>query len=194
MARRPSVTTTIGDKDRRPLRFDVQDKALELRNRQFGAARRASINVRGTEVGSGEGLGLDVGLVLTEEEAAAIGSSKKLTRELNKIVNNAGARLLRRVQEVSRATYDTGLFYSAWRVRTVKNGDAKFRIELQNSAPYALYVHRAGTPRDKTVVNTYIKPLIQQSIDEVLEDLTGVSGVLSKALAGVILRPLAKVI
>lgn len=188
------VTTRIGDPERRPLRFDVQREALRLRDRQFGGARRASINVAGTEVGTGRGLGFEVGFALTPDEVEAINASKRLKREMSRIVGNAGKRLLDRVQKASRATYDTGLFYSGWRIKADVGGDLKLRIELSNPAPYALYVHRKGTPRSKTVVNTYVKPLVQETIDEILDDLTGVSGVLTRGLAGIVLRPFAKVI
>ena len=40
-------------------------------------------------------------------------------------------------------------------------GKLRLRIELQNPAPYALYVHEAGTAPSKTIVNTYVKPLVQ---------------------------------
>lgn len=192
MALRRGVTTTIGDPERRPLRFDVQRKALDLRNRQFGDARRASVNVRGTEVGTGRGLGFEVGFALTPDEIEAINSVPKLRRQLSRIADNAGARLLRRVQEVSRQTYDTGLFYSGWRIRTDFGSDLTLRVELQNPAPYALYVHRKGTPKERTIVNTYVKPLVQAAIDELLADLTGESGVLPKALAGIILKPFSR--
>lgn len=192
MALRPRVTTQIGDPERRPLRFDVQRKALDLRNRQFGDARRAPINVRGTEVGTGKGLGFEVGFALSADEIAAINAVPKIRRQLNRIADNAGARLLRRVQEVSRQTYETGLFYSGWRFRTDIGSDLTLRIELQNPAPYALYVHRKGTPKERTIVNTYVKPLVQAAIDELLADLTGESGVLPRALAGIILKPFAR--
>ena len=197
MPPRRAVTTRIADPERRPLRFDTQREALTLRNRQFGDARRASVNVAGTEVGTGKGLGFEVGFALTRQEIADIESVPKLKAQLNRIVRNAGARLLDRVQDVSRATYETGLFYSGWRIKsdvigTVDAGGLKLRIELSNPAPYALYVHRKGTKPNKTIVNTYVKPLVQRSIDEILEDLTGSSGVLPRALRGRILRPLAK--
>ena len=197
MARRQRVSTVIGNREGAPLRFDTQREALALRNRQFGGARRASINVADTEVGTGRGLGFQVSFAFTPQELSDIESVPKLKQQLNRIVRNAGARLLDRVQDVSRATYETGLFYSGWRIKsdvigTVDAGGLKLRIELSNPAPYALYVHRKGTKPNKTIVNTYVKPLVQRSIDEILEDLTGSSGVLPRALRGRILRPLAK--
>lgn len=192
MARRPAVTTRIGDPERGQLRFDTIRKAQAIRDRQFGGARRASINVRDTEVGTGKGLGFEVGLFLNADEISAINSVPKLKRELNRIVGNLGARLLDKVQQVSKPTYEYGLFYSGWRIKTNVGGDLKLRVELSNPAPYALYVHRKGTDKSRTVVNTYVKPLVQRAMQELLEDLTGESGVLTKGLAGIILRPLAR--
>lgn len=198
MARRPAVTTRIGDPERGQLRFDTIRKAQAIRDRQFGGARRASINVRDTEVGTGKGLGFEVGFALSAEELLAIQSVPKLESALNRIVKNTGARLLRKVRAVSRRTYDTGLFSSSWTIRDdviggVKaGGKLRLRIELQNPAPYALYVHEAGTAPSKTIVNTYVKPLVQEAIDEILDDLTGASGALTQAMVGAILRPLAR--
>lgn len=197
MARRQRVSTQIGNPEGAPLRFDTLREALSFRNRQFGDARRASINVAGTEVGTGKGLGFEIGFALSRQELAEINSVPKLRNQLNRIARNGGARLLSRVKAVSAPTRVTGLFKDSWRIKSdiigsVDSGGLKLRLELSNDAPYALYVHRKGTPAEKTVVNTYVKPLVQQAIDELLEDLTGESGVLPSALRGLILRPLAR--
>jgi len=197
MARRQRVSTVIGNREGAPLRFDTQREALALRNRQFGGARRASINVADTEVGTGRGLGFQVSFAFTPQELADINSVPKLRQQLNRIVRNTGARLLDRVKTVSAPTRVTGLFKDSWRIKSdiigsVDAGGVKLRLEVSNDAPYALYVHRKGTPKEKTVVNTYVKPLVQRAIDELLDDLTGSSGVLPRALRGRILRPLAK--
>jgi len=81
---------------------------------------------------------------------------------------------------------------SAFRIKTDVDGKLKIRFEVSNPVKYALYVHRSGTPRSHTVVNKYIVPIMQRAMQELIEDLSGDSGVLSQALEGIILRPLTR--
>lgn len=162
---RERVSTTPGDTGRRPLlRFDVARKLLQ--------------DVGGTGAGSvapGEaGLSVRLDMVLTAPEITALASDRAAAAMVGRVVEAAAKRLEERIRKVSRPTYKTGRFYSLWRVKVGSRGGLKSSIEAVNQTPYALYVHRKGTPKERTVVNTYVKPLVEQASQEVLEDLVAV--------------------
>lgn len=160
----PPVSTTIGDRKNRPLlRFDVQRELLV----KLGGAGPGSVS-------GGNGLEIRLDRVLTSPEIAALATNKAAAAMVGRVVQAAADRLLDRVRKVSRRTYRKGLFYSGWRAKVGSRGGVRSNIELTNQAPYALYVHRAGTPRTQTVVNTYVKPLVREVAAEVLDDLVTV--------------------
>ena len=169
MAReRERVTTVVGDTEARGLlRFDVQREVLDFRNRTFVGRRRAPV------VG-GSGLEIQISRVLSTEEVTAIAADRAASAAFNRAIDAGAERLLSRVRKVTRPTYETGLFYSAWRVKNRKTRGLKGTIELENPAPYALYVHRKGAPRTRTVVNTYVKPLVKTAAAELVDDLVAV--------------------
>jgi len=192
MATRRGVSTNVGDRRNRPLlRFDVRDKTVASQNRRFGDRVSASINAANSEL-TAEGLSFSVANLLSARELAAIQSVPSLVRDVNRIVKNLGARTLERIRDAADPTYDTGAFKSAFRIKTDVDGKLKIRFEVSNPVKYALYVHRSGTPRSHTVVNKYIVPIMQRAMQELIEDLSGDSGVLSQALEGIILRPLTR--
>lgn len=99
-----------------------------------------------------------------EREAEVLASSRSLAAAWNRIVERLAERITRRATELSRPTRDTGLFMSSWRVRTVgRGGPLKTAVEVSNPTPYAGYVHRRGE-RGRTVVRTYIEPMIREEI------------------------------
>lgn len=157
----PPVSTTIGDRENRPLlRFDTQRTVLNL----LGGPGRGSIT-------GGNGLEIRLDRVLTSPEIARLAIDKTAAGIIGRVMDAASARLLDRVRQVSRKTYRTGLFYSGWRAKVGSRGGLRSNIELQNKTPYAVFVHRKGTRRSETVVNTYVKPLVREVADEVLQDL-----------------------
>lgn len=157
----PTVSTVIGDRENRPLlRFDTQRTVLNL----LGGPGRGSIT-------GGNGLEIRLDRVLTSPEIARLALDKTAAGIIGRVMDAASARLLDRVRQVSRKTYRTGLFYSGWRAKVGSRGGLRSNIELQNKAPYAVFVHRKGTRRSETVVNTYVKPLVREVADEVLQDL-----------------------
>lgn len=157
----PPVSTTVGDRENRPLlRFDTQRTVLNL----LGGPGRGSIT-------GGNGLEIRLDRVLTSPEIAQLALNKTAAGIIGRVMDAASARLLDRVRQVSRKTYRTGLFYSGWRAKVGSRGGLRSNIELQNKTPYAVFVHRKGTRRSETVVNTYVKPLVREVADEVLQDL-----------------------
>lgn len=157
----PPVSTTIGDRENRPLlRFDTQRKVLDL----LGGPGRGSIT-------GGNGLEIRLDRVLTSPEIARLALDKTAAGIIGRVMDAASARLLDRVRQVSRKTYRTGQFYSGWRAKVGSRGGLRSNIELQNKTPYAVFVHRKGTRKTETVVNTYVKPLVKEVANEVLQDL-----------------------
>jgi len=148
------------------LRFDVQRTVLGQALQRFG--NRASKAVKRG------GLTFDIAMVFSADERAAVEANTKFRVELNRLIQNTGARLVARARDVSRATYKTGLFSSSWRIerQASKIAGLNSELSLTNRAPYALYVHRKGTPKSATVVNKYIKPLVRKAIDEIVDDVT----------------------
>lgn len=148
------------------LRFDVQKTVLGQALQRFG-------NRPSKAVGRG-GLTFDIAMLFSASERDAVEANRAFRTELNRLIQNTGARLVERARAVSRPTYKTGLFSSSWRVerQTSKIAGLNSEVSLTNKAPYALYVHRKGTPKSATVVNKYIKPLVRKAIDEIVDDVT----------------------
>ncbi len=171
----PPVSTTVGDRKNRPLlRFDTQREVLSL----VGGPGAGSIG------GSGSGLAIRLDRVLTSPEIAAIAANKTAAAMVGRVVEAAAGRLLDRVRKVSKPTYRTGLFYSAWRAKVGTRGGLKSNIELTNPAPYALYVHRKGTRKTSTVFNVHVKPIAKAIANELIDDLVAV--LKRKAVASVL--------
>jgi len=150
--------------DDRPLRrFDTVRELL-------AAARRTT---SGGAVTRATGLSVQAGLLLTEQEADLVRRRRGIAATMRRIVDNAGKRGVDRIRKVSRPTYDTGLFYSAWRAERTDDSGTGLRLDLAflNPAPYAIWVHRRGTSKQQTVVNTYVRPIVDQVANELVEDL-----------------------
>lgn len=165
MAREP-VSTQIGNtKDRPLLRFDVARKALEQRLATYRGTERVPVTA---EEGS-----LNLSSIFRAEEVAAIVQNRTARAALNRVMQNAGKRLQDHARKVSRQTYETGAFYSNWKVAVKADSSGlKSVIELTNAVPYALYVHPKGTPIEDTVFNKLIKPWIQNTLKEqLIEDI-----------------------
>jgi len=181
MARPPrGVSTTIGDVQNRPLlRFDTRQEALQSRLDTF---RGRPVPVQG-----GDGLALNAAMLLNATELARATTDRTLRAALNKIMRNAAKRAIDKVRALSRPTYETGAFMSSWSVQLDDvGGGLKLRMSMQNPVPYSLYVHRKGTRRDKTVVNTYVIPYIREQLQrELIEDISGkLSAPLKRQLFG----------
>lgn len=167
MAPKPSLAAgadhVLSPEDRkgRPLvGFEQQQKLLV----KLGGSGPGSVS-------GGDGLEIRLDRVLTSPEIARLALDKTVVGIVGRVMDAAASRLLDRVRKVSRKTYRKGLFYSGWRAKVGSRGGLRSNIELTNQAPYALYVHRKGTPIEQTVVNTYVKPLVREVADEAIKDL-----------------------
>jgi hypothetical protein len=183
MARAPRgpVSTQQGDTLNRPLlRFDTRQEALNQRLDEF---RGRAVPVQG-----GEGLGLNASLLLSAGELARATTDRTLRAALNRIMRAAAKRALDKLRAFSRPTYRTGTFMSNWSVDLEDvGGGLRLMVDFSNPTPYAKYVHRAGTPRSRTVVNTYVVPYIKEQLQrELVEDLSNkLSAPLKRNLFGV---------
>jgi hypothetical protein len=182
MARAPRgpVSTTIGDTQNRPLlRFDARQEALQARLDTF---RGRAVPVQG-----GDGLALNAAMLLNATELARATTDRTLRAAINRIMRNAAKRAIDKVRALSRPTYETGAFMSNWAADLDDvGGGLKLRMSLRNPVPYSLYVHRKGTRRDKTVVNTYVIPYVREQLQrEIIEDLSNkLSAPLKRQLFG----------
>ena len=151
------------------LRFDVQRTVLGQALQRFG-------NRPSKAVGRG-GLTFDIAMLFSAGEREAVEANSKFRVELNRLIRNTGQRLVERARKVSYQTRKTDLFWSSWAIEreTTAISGLNSKISLTNKAPYALYVHRKGTPKSATVVNKYIKPLVRKAIDEIVDDVTSSS-------------------
>ena len=80
-----------------------------------------------------------------------IQSSDVLLERVNKLMRQRAHILLGSIQE--DWPVDTGYSRANW--SAVKKGPVQFQVT--NPVHYAIYVHRKGKPRDKTVWNTEIR-------------------------------------
>jgi hypothetical protein len=193
MARYP-VSTTVGDRENRPLlRFDTRRNVLASAIASFGGRKSAAVTAET------DGLTVDIGVVLTPQERSVIAANRNLTARLNKIVDNAGARIVDMARKESRPTYRTGLFFSSWKATKAKSaGGLSTQLDITNAAPYALYVYRRGmrAPGQQrgwpTVINRYIRPQARRIADGIVDDIVNDrplmdairDAVLSRALGG----------
>ena len=164
----------------KPLRDFTTRRAL------LAKALRAVGASSGGAVTKDAGLYVAAGSVLTDAEADFMRRRRRdLLTRMRQTVRAAAARGLSRIRAASRPTYQTGLFYSAWRDRLtddVSQTGLVMDILYTNPTPYGIWVHRKGTPRSQTVVNTYVKPILADLTDEVLNDLTGPVAAVTDAL------------
>lgn len=161
---RPGVSTVPGNMTDRPLlRFDVAAEQLAQRQLQF----------RGTPVPVSGGAGLNASSLFTAQEYAIIAADRTARAVINRVMRNAGKRAVDYIRKLSRPTYDTGTFYSNWSANLEDaGGGLKAILKLENPTPYALYIHRKGTPKTATVYNKYIKPYIVKTLQkEIIEDI-----------------------
>ena len=164
MAPRPGVSTVPGNKADRPLlRFDVAREQLAARQLQF---RGAPVPIEG-------GAGLNASALFSANELAIITADRTARAVINRVMRNAGKRAVDYIRKLSRPTYDTGTFYSNWSANLEDaGGGLKAILKLENPTPYALYIHRKGTPKTATVYNKYIKPYIVKTLQkEIIEDI-----------------------
>ncbi len=141
------------------IRFDA------LRTLQTAADRRISI--------ASPVAGLDININLTGDQMAAIDAKPTLGARARRMVRNAADGIVREAQKISKRTYDTGLFISSWRAKTDFSDEGRFKILVSNTAPYASYVKRAGADwkAGRTVVDTYIMPMIRTERKRLIADL-----------------------
>lgn len=161
---RPRVSTVPGNKEYRPLlRFDVAREQLAARQLQF---RGAPVPIEG-------GAGLNASSLFSANELAIITADRTARAVINRVMRNAGKRAVDYIRKLSRPTYDTGTFYSNWSANLEDaGGGLKAILKLENPTPYALYIHRKGTPKTATVYNKYIKPYIVKTLqNEIVEDI-----------------------
>lgn len=145
------------------LRFDA------IRSIQRGALRDfAGRDVR--PVTEADGLRINV-RSWTAEERRAISANRTIKNQLNRIFKSFAVNIQNRARRLSRRAYETGLFSSSWKSKTSMTAGVVSKIELTNRAPYAKYVHFAGTPRNQTVVETVIKPMVKQAERELEREL-----------------------
>ncbi len=143
--------------------MDVAREQLAARQLQF---RGAPVPVEG-------GAGLNASALFTANELAIITADRTARAVINRVMRNAGKRAVDYIRKLSRPTYDTGTFYSNWSANLEDaGGGLKAILKLENPTPYALYIHRKGTPKTATVYNKYIKPYIVKTLQkEIIEDI-----------------------
>ncbi len=116
-------------------------------------------------------------------ELASAALDRKFRVILNRIMRNAAKRMEDRAFKLSRPTWDTGAFASSWRVRVAETaGQLRLVMQLENPVPYAGFVHRKGQ-RGRTVVNTYIRPMVAEVAAEVDEDIAAAAPAFADAIA-----------
>lgn len=108
--------------------------------------------------------------VFTNAQLSVIEGDRRLLAAWRRIVRNYAAILQRRARQLSRPTYDTGLFSSSW-TAAVRGEGADLRVVLANLTPYSDYVHRSGESR--TVVDRYIRPMVIEERARFLRDVAG---------------------
>lgn len=165
--------------------YPGQLRETAVRRIQRGALRDFGGRNRVAVTGSEDGMQISID-VLTIEERRALDSNRSLRAQWNRVIKSFADLVQERARRLSRPTYETGLFSSSWKAKTTGNG-AKIRIALTNRAPYAKYVHRSGAPRDRTVVKTYIRPMVAAARSELLNELVTIRSRLLDAIRAAVL-------
>ena len=134
---------------------------------RFTAVRelQAKALARATKLAPVSGLTISLDVTLPD-----VGSPREAVAGLRRVGDNFGARLVDESRKISRPTYDTGLFMSSWKAETRVSDAGKLSVTLRNPVPYARYVHRSGE-RGRTVVETYIQPMIARRRSELVQDV-----------------------
>ena len=87
-----------------------------------------------------------------------------------RISRNSGKRLVDRTQKRTQALglIDTRLLISSWRYTLVDRSETGLTadVQLRNDAPYTLYVHPKGTPRQRTFVKVDLPPITREVQEE----------------------------
>ena len=146
---------------------------------------------------SGIGIGLDDGLtarstsVLSQGQLDQIGSSRTWRASLNKILSKLGDTYIARMRKVVAryGAYKTGRFYSSFKQIRYDDHGAGFNtaVGIINDATdkygrqYAVYVHPKGTPRDRTILKTDLKPLAKQMRADLATDVRPLLAQMAKA-------------
>lgn len=125
--------------------------------------------------------------VFTNRQLSVMVADRELRARWNRLVRNFAAILQRRARQLSRPTYDTGLFSSSWDARVTGSG-LLLRVALENQAPYAGYVHRRG--QRETVLERYIKPMVRKETERFLGDILPPDGPLTGPIKDAVLAGL----
>lgn len=135
---------------------------------RFTAVRdlQAAAMARATTLAPVSGLRLTVSVSLPD-----IAPQREVIAGLRRVGQNVAARVVDDARRLSTPTYETGLFKSAWKAPVEVTADGRIIIDLQNPAPYAGYVHRAGERAKGTVVDLYIRPAVAKRRRELVEDV-----------------------
>lgn len=129
-----------------------------------------------------DGYFLSARAVLSSKQIKAVSGSRTLRASFNRIMRNVARVGVDRLRRLT-IPYRTGLFRSGWRidrVDEVASRDLSTRLVVRNIAPYAVYVHEAGTPRSRTVVKKIVPATISYMKTELRQDLT--SGAFAREL------------
>jgi hypothetical protein len=108
--------------------------------------------------------------IFSDAQLTAISDDRQLRAEWNRAVRNLGALLQRKARQLSRPTYDTGLFSSSWDAVLVGSG-LKLGIRLVNTVYYAGWVRRSG--QRQTVVDRHIRPMVGEEVARWARDVVG---------------------
>jgi hypothetical protein len=87
-------------------------------------------------------------------EMSSIAADREQRVLLEKAMKKFGQHLVREAQKLTRTkdTIKTRLLISSWRATVDDEGfDVKTRVTLRNDAPYAVYVHPKGRPRQNLI-------------------------------------------
>jgi hypothetical protein len=113
--------------------------------------------------------------VFGRQGADVLARNRDLQARWNKLFNNFGKLLVRRATGLSKPTRETGLFMSSWKAEYKRAGQLRQSIRLENRVPYAGFVHRKGE-RGRTVVETYVLPMVRDEAARFASDLAGAIG------------------
>ena len=177
----PTLKPRRGEGERPVLRFDVKNDLLAQALAKFEGKQPAPV--------TGAALSVTASVFIDRTSWRAVEGQRTLRAVVNKVFVNAAARLLERARKVSKPTYKTGLFLSAWRVDREPVEDIAFpsRLVLRNPTPYASYVHRAGESRRQTVAKVYIPPEVYAVAGELVQDIDRVKPQIAQAVKALIL-------
>lgn len=159
------------------------DRRLDLLKAALAAfslsGRNAAVTTR--QASLGPPLIVDAGELFTDAEQDVLRRRRTLAATVRRVVGNAAARGLARIRAVSRPTYRTGLFMSAWsNTRAPDASGLGLAVAYVNPTPYAGYVHRRGEARNRTVVNVYVRPEVERVGEELMRDLAPVQALVAE--------------